>query len=402
VRWLAGACGALVLSAAFVTGAWAEDSDLLRWYLQLKFRDTDNNTGVHDYYGFGLGANVNRYLGFELSGDHFEIFPKFGGSTIGEYGVFALVPQVRARYPLFRDRLVPYVIGGVGLGLTDFNDRKQPAFNLQVVDQSVTWTATLGAGIDYFLADNISIGVEFKYLFAGDQTLKVGGVPTTINASEPLTSITLRFFYPELRPAPMADLRDPVPARFYLGFRMGFAIPTSSELAPGIEQQPLPYAVGGIFDEYFGLAVGLDFGRYLGAELAVDGYEVTMALQGLGSIGEYAIYTFVPQLRVRYPLMGGRVIPYMVGGVGIGHAEFNDRKPRGSGLAIQANNNSIAAALGAGVEYFITSNIAFGVESKWTYSPGHDITINGRIETATTQAVLLSIGLRVYLYDFGR
>ena len=164
----------------------------------------------------------------------------------------------------------------------------------------------------------------------------------------------------------------------------------------------MPYAVGGIFDEYFGLAVGLDFGRYLGAELAVDGYEVTMALQGLGSIGEYAIYTFVPQLRVRYPLMGGRVIPYMVGGVGIGHAEFNDRKPRGSGLSIQANNNSIAAALGAGVEYFITSNIAFGVESKWSYSPGHDITISGRTETATTQAVLLSVGLRVYLYDFGR
>jgi hypothetical protein len=54
----------------------------------------------------------------------------------------------------------------------------------------------------------------------------------------------------------------------------------------------------GVLDEYYGLAVGLDFGRYLGAELAVEGYEVAMGLKGVGSIVEYAIYTFIPQLRV--------------------------------------------------------------------------------------------------------
>ena len=47
--------------------------------LQLKLRDSDSNTGVHDSYGFGLGANLNRYLGFEISGDRFEIFPKVRG-----------------------------------------------------------------------------------------------------------------------------------------------------------------------------------------------------------------------------------------------------------------------------------------------------------------------------------
>ena len=71
----AAVLGALVITATFVSGAWTQDSDLPRWYLQLKFRDTDSRTGVHDYFGFGLGANLNRYLGFELSGDHFEIFP---------------------------------------------------------------------------------------------------------------------------------------------------------------------------------------------------------------------------------------------------------------------------------------------------------------------------------------
>ena len=50
-----------------------------------------------------------------------------GLGTIGEYGVFALMPQVRLRYPLFRGRLVPYVIGGAGVAFTDFNDRKTPS-----------------------------------------------------------------------------------------------------------------------------------------------------------------------------------------------------------------------------------------------------------------------------------
>jgi opacity protein-like surface antigen len=391
-----------VLIVTCGSNAFAEDSDVFRWYLQGKFRDTDNNTGVHDYYGFGLGANFNRYLGFELSGDHFEIFPRVRGlGTVGEYGVFALMPQVRVRFPLWRDRLVPYVIGGGGIALTDFNDRKQPAFGLQVKDESNTWAATLGAGVEYFVADNIAMGVEFKYLFAGDQTLKVGTATTTVNASNPLVSFNLRLFYPELHPPAPVEAREPAPARFYLGFRIGGAIPTTSDLAPGIENRPLPSAIGGVLDEYYGLAFGLDFGKYLGAELAVEGYEIVMGLKGLGSIGEYAIYTFVPQLRVRYPLAGGRLVPYAVGGVGVGHVEFNDRKPHGENMAIDANDNGIAATAGVGLEYFITGNIAAGVETKYSYTGGHTITINGHPETATAQAVLASIGLRVYFWDFG-
>ncbi len=155
-------------------------------------------------------------------------------------------------------------------------------------------------------------------------------------------------------------------------------------------------------DEYYGLAVGLDFGRYLGAELAVEGYEVVMGLKGVGSIAEYAIYMFIPQLRLRYPLWGGRLVPYAVGGVGLGHVEDNDRKPHGVGLKIRANDNSVAAAVGAGIEYFVTSNIALGVETKYSYTGGHTIAINDHSETATAQAVLASIGLRVYFWDFGR
>jgi opacity protein-like surface antigen len=396
---VAALCWVLALSWAAATGARAEDSDKPRGYLHLKFRDTNNLTGVHDYFGFALGANLNRFLGVELSGDRFELFPEVQGlGVIGEYGVFALMPQVRARYPLVQNRLVPYVIGGAGIGFTDFNDRKPPAIGLQVKDESTTPVGTLGAGLEYFLADNIALGVEFKYLFAGDQTLTVGGTRHTFNASSPLTSFGLRI-HPELRPAPLADARDPVPTRLYLGFRAGVALPIGSELAPGIEATPVPAAIGGELAKLFGASLGLDVGRYLGAEIAVDGYEVSMFVQGIGTIGEYAVYSFVPTLRLRHPLGDGHIVPYGTVGVGLVHAEFNDRKPPGAGVPVDAYSDSVGGAVGAGVEYFVTSNIAFGLESRYLYSPGHTIKIAGQAEHATLQAVSLAIGLRVYLFD---
>jgi opacity protein-like surface antigen len=353
--------GCLVaLSWGSVTGAWAEDSDRLRGYLHLKFRDTNNLTDVHDYYGFGLGANLNRYLGVELSGDRFELFPEIRGiGTIGEYGVFALVPQLRLRYPLAAGRLVPYVIGGAGVGFTDFNDRKTPtdtagrpnsALGLQIQDESTTPVGALGAGLEYFLADNIALGVEFKYLFAGDQTLTVGGTRHTFNASSPLTSFGLRLFYPELEPAPLADVRAPPPTRLYLGFRAGAALPTDTDLGAGVEATPVPAAYGDELAHLFGMSFGLDFGRRFSAELAVDGYEVAMRLQDVGTIGEYAVYSFLPTLRLRHPLGDGRIVLYGLAGVGLVHAEFNDRKPHGANIPVDANSYSVGAAVGAGLE----------------------------------------------------
>ena len=403
LRWLAGAGVAVAVFTAAVAGAWAEDSDEFRWYFHFKARDTNRFTGVHDYYGFGLGANLNRHFGVELSGDRFEIFPEYrNGKQLGEYGVFALMPQFRARYPLFGDRLVPYVLAGAGVALTEFNDRKAPAFGYAVKDESLTPVGTLGAGVEYFLDDNISMGVEFKYLFAGDQTLTVAGVAHTINASTPLTSIGVRLYYPELRPAPMADLREPAPTRLYLGLRAGVALPTDTDLTSEIEARPVPVALGDTLDQYFGVGLGLDLNRHLGVELAAEGFEVALARRGLGSVGEYAIYTFVPQLRLRYPLAEGRVVPYGIVGVGLAHAEWNDRKPRADNLSIKANSNALAAVVGAGIEYFVTRNIAFGLESKYLYSPGHEIKVEGHGEDATIQAVAFTFGLRIYLATFGR
>ena len=276
---------------------------------------------------------------------------------------------------------------------------------MEVKDQSTTPVGTVGAGIEYFLADNIAAGIEFKYLFAGDQTLKVAGASHRVNASTPLVSFSVRMFYPELHPAPVDAAPEPAPLRLYGGFRLGFVVPTDTDIGPGVEARPVPYAIGGKLNEHYGVAVGLDIGRYFGVEVSVEGYEVAMGLKNVGSIGEYALYTVVPQARLRYPLLDGRLVPYAIGGVGYGHVEFNDRKPRGADLLVanKGISGSYAATLGAGIEYFVTRRIAAGIESKYSYSPGHPLQINnGHAEDGTLQGLVVTAGLRVYLFEFGR
>src|SRR5262245_33366807 len=115
MRALVWICWAIATLTSALTTCWAEDSDQTHFYLGLRGQDTSPWTDVHDLFGFSLGANLNRYFGVELSGDRFERFPQIPPyGTIGEYGVFALVPQVRLRYPLLGAKLTPYTVGGIG------------------------------------------------------------------------------------------------------------------------------------------------------------------------------------------------------------------------------------------------------------------------------------------------
>lgn len=92
-------------------------------------------------------------MAFELSSDFYELFvdtPAFG--DVGELGTLALIPQVRVRYPFFNDRLTPYLIAGVGVALTQFNDLKGPGFGLAIsAGDTAQFMGAVGAGIEYFL-----------------------------------------------------------------------------------------------------------------------------------------------------------------------------------------------------------------------------------------------------------
>ena len=120
-------------------------------------------------------------------------------------------------------------------------------------------------------------------------------------------------------------------------------------------------------------------------------------LENVGAIGEYAVAAIVPQARFRYPLLEGRLMPYAMAGVGLGYSEFNDRKPSGAGVKIDGNPYGVSGLLGVGIEYFVTSNIAFNFETRYLFSRGQTIQIDGGSERdGNFDSVLFSLGLRVF------
>jgi opacity protein-like surface antigen len=396
-----------VLGVATAAPGWAADSERVRYYLQLRGEDSNPWTGVHDHWGLSLGANLNRYWGVELSADTFERRIKSGGDTLGEYGVVAFGPQVRLRYPLLDDRLVPYVVGGAGVAFTNFNDRKprtppKSRVDIQGTEQALP-VGTIGVGIEYFFADNLAAGVEIKYLAADNTTLRIDGARHSQQVGSLFTTVGLRLLVPEHRPQPPVAPGEPAPRRLYFGVRAGAAISVNTDAFSNAEIRPEPPAYFGVGNQFFGAALGMDFGRHWGVELAMDGYEVDLAVPGLGSVSEVAVLHVVPQLRLRYPLLGGRLVPYALGGVGLGYAEQNDTKGARAGRDVQASGFGVAAAGGVGIEYFVASNIAVGLESRYVTSRGHTLRINGGPEASGHyDALTVAFTLRVVLAQFGR
>ncbi|HEY7517914.1 MAG TPA: outer membrane beta-barrel protein [Methylomirabilota bacterium] len=390
---------ALLIAALSVSPSWAQDSDRSRYYLHLRGHGSSPVTDVHDMLGASVGFNFNRYWGAEFAVDGFERRLRVNGLALGEYLVVPLVPQVRFRYPVLDGRLTPYVLGGVGAALTEFNDRKRPGFGVSVDAPSSTVVGVIGGGFEYFLAENVAAGVEIKYVIAGEQTVRINGVARSEDLDSLYSSFGLRLFFPEGKPAPPRDRPDGIPARFYIGAQAGAAILTDADSMPGVELHPEPAALGPA-NYFIGGVIGADLGRHFGFELLGGGYEVRVHAPGLGSVGEEAVYAIIPQVRARYPVLDGRLIPYVIAGVGAGYVEFNDRKRRGLGFEIDATNWGVAATVGAGLEYLVASNIGAAVEARYLTSRGHTIKIaDGKTETAHVDAVLLTVGLRIYLFD---
>src|SRR5688572_9352013 len=348
-RVLAIFCMMMFSLAATVATGHAQDSDLLRFYgsfrvgyaLLINSEPASNVEAERSpqITGLSFGVNFNRYFGAELAVDAFETDLSIRGlGKIGEYGTMSLIPQARVRYPLFDGTLTPYVVGGIGIGNNDFNDRKQRGIGRRIHASGTTVVGAFGAGVEYFISRNIAVGVEARYLVSRDQEIEIDGRSRKANLDTVLTAASLRLLFPEVpgstAPVPAAvDYRTT--GRFYAGLRLGGGVVIDEDIAPGVEGGSVNAAIGGVFNLSYGGFLGMDVTRLLGVEFAIEGYDFEVSVPGVGSVGEYAIYTYIPQLRFRYPVFGGRVTPYLVTGVGVSFGEFKDRKPHGSGLDVR-------------------------------------------------------------------
>ena len=186
--------------------------------------------------------------------------------------------------------------------------------------------------------------------------------------------------------APSVQAEDTDDVRAYLGVRLGISAASDTDVGGGLGASPN--------EQVLGVSVGVNLGRYLGVELAGDGWERNMRFGGR-TIGEFSMYTGMPLLRARYPLLDGRLTPYALAGLGVAYTEFNDRKQPGFGLDIGGTSWGVAGALGVGLEYFVANNIAIGIEAKYIISRNQEVRVNGRQQSLDLDTLLATAGIRL-------
>ena len=380
----------------------AQDSGETRFYLGLRLGtqfspDASVGDGLsasqfQDVHGFSLGVNLGRYFGLEVAADQWE--PNIRRAhAIGEYGIGTVIPQVRVRYPLLDGRLTPYLLAGVGVAFSEFNDRKQDAFGRHVRGRDVGVAGAVGAGIEYFVASNIAVGLETRAIVGSrhDFELDDRSRPVTIDAV--LTSVSLRVFMPD-DSATVAEAASVRALRGNLDVRAGIAKPLNPRASRTLQLRPEAAAIG-CCSQLFGFDVGVDVSPRWSIWLSGEGFESILAVRGLGSVEEYAVYVVMPQVRLRYPVGDGRLVPYALAGIGASYAEVNDTKPRGDLVKVEGRGFGVAAEAGAGITYFIARNVGIGLEAKYLYSRDQTVTVGGASEKVNLDSLLATIGLRL-------
>jgi opacity protein-like surface antigen len=273
---------------------------------------------------------------------------------------------------------VPYAVAGLGGSWIQFNDRTSAGIAHQIEADGMAFSAVAGMGVDFFLADNIALNVEGKYIWCNPIRITLDGQRRNWDASSFTASLGLRIYFDERNPRPLLTSSGArKPARFYFGTQGGFTVLTEGDWVPGAKIVPKLNALGGTLNLNYTLALGSDFGEHLGVELALAHTEYSLFLDGRGTVGEYSIYSAMPMVRLRFPSGNGRWVPYLLAGAGISYGEFNDAKPNGAGLVIGAKGTHPALAVGGGVEYFLARNLSFNFEGRWRYAWDHAITIAG-------------------------
>ena len=210
----------------------------------------------------------------------------------------------------------------------------------------------VGGGVEYFVADNIALGFEARYLRSRDHEIERRAPSSRANLDALLTAVILPL--PRRPPAAEPSRRRLTgQARItlcYLRFWGGGGASVSQDIAEPSSRprrEALRWPGRRTEDLLFrGRARRRGDARHLGVELAADGFEINLRRPGLGTVGEYAMYGLVPQVRVRYPVLDNRLVPYLVAGVGAGYAETNDIKASAGNVEVQGKGVALIATAG--------------------------------------------------------
>lgn len=148
-------------------------------------------------------------------------------------------------------------------------------------------------------------------------------------------------------------------------------------------------------DDMWSFALGANLDRHWGGELGIDFYERDLVDHGQ-RLSEVGAWHLVPQVRLRMPVMNGRFVPYLIGGLGASFLQSNDRKKPAFGRYVKVAGTTFTMTGGAGIEYFTADNMAFGFEAKYFWLQPITGNIDGRRVKVDLSAPTFTFGFRVY------
>ena len=385
-----------LLAATLLGGtASAEDADRFRPYFKFYSGDVEPLWGIKDHWSLGLGANLNRYAGLEFN---FDYYVKDWGQpeVVGQASSYHFVPELRLRYPMLKDRLVPYFLAGVGPSWIQSKDGIPTMPHSDATGWS--WAASVGGGIEYFIQDNISFGLEGRYNFVQPIDGTIGNRTVPVDLSAALFTFGLHVYFDENHPQPFYYEQTEPGARLYFGARLGADILTETSLGSGVKLDPEQAAWGGAGGQTGGVLLGIDWGQHLGVELAGDSLNHIINVESFGQVAEYGQGWVTANFRLRFP--HGRLTPYLYAGPGICYSEVKEAKAPANGYNLSGSKWSPAANVGGGVEYFVTRRFSINADARWAYSWDHSFEMSNVVSTKGDFSVFAAtIGFRVYLFD---
>ena len=132
--------------------------------------DFDDAWGINAFAGY----RFMRYIALEGNFNWYDDFES--DSTNADVEIWTLMLDIKAMYPVYNDRLVPYLRVGGG-----YMDAKASAGSLDASNEDFAFN--LGGGLDYYVTDQVSIGLDGKYVVGTGDLDAVEYFVGTINAA---------------------------------------------------------------------------------------------------------------------------------------------------------------------------------------------------------------------------
>ena len=173
---------------------------------------------------------------------------------------------------------------------------------------------------------------------------------------------------------PPVALRIPEPApvfddtgRIYFDFVTGMNFTLDQHFAGDVDLSGEP-------DLLLGGGLGYNITRNWGVELQFQGGEPDLRSASRGKIREISVLTVVAAARYRWHLLEDRLVPYLTGGLGMSFNDVNeDAKPY---TRADSDTSTIVGSLSAGFDYFLSPNVAVGLESRYLIHPNQSAEVS--------------------------